>query len=169
MGTDITDVYFPEPAPEGIELTEQSMTKPWPTDWNRTFDLVHQRMALPGADKQSVRSALEGFVGLLKPGGWIQLVEPDHSIYKGSAMRDFYRLLCDIFEYMGTDSTYAVQLKGWFEEMGLQNVEEKVFDIPLGKSNTKLGPESAGMIQLTMNGLVMVAKSKWSYLSLPFR
>ena len=134
------------------------MTSAWPAGWNGTFDLVHQRMALPAASTAAVRGALDGFVRLLKPGGWIQLVEPDHSVYKGPAMEAFFRLLCDLFAYMGTDSNYAPSLRGWFEEMGLVDVGEKVFDVPLGKANEEMPSESADMIYLTVKGLVMVAK-----------
>lgn len=162
VGTDITDIYFPRPQPEGISLFTQSITQPWPKEWVASFDLVHQRMALPAAGKTAVHDTLRAFVGLVKPGGWLQLVEPDHSVSKGPAMADFFRLLSDVFAFMQTGTNYASQLKTWMtDELGLLNVEEHIFDVPIGKasSSDEMRLKSARMIELVVKGLAEVAKS----------
>ncbi|KAI1457512.1 hypothetical protein F4805DRAFT_171909 [Annulohypoxylon moriforme] len=161
IGTDITDIYFPRPSPEGISLYTQSMTKPWPSDWASSFDLVHQRMALAAAGKAVVKDTLQAFVGLVKPGGWIQLVEPDHSISKGPAMADFFRLLSNVFAFMQTGPDYAPQLKTWLTDLGLVDVEERIFDVPIGKTSPteETKAKSTRMIGLVIKGLTDVAKS----------
>lgn len=161
IGTDITSIYFPSPLPEGIDLFEQSIKKPWPESWNESFDFVHQRMALPAAGKTEVLDALRAFVGLVKPGGWIQLVEPDHSVSRGPAMSDFFRLLNDIFTVMGTGPDYAKQLKKWMQaELGLVEVEERIFDIPVGHGscNETMASKSSKMLDLVVEGLIQVAQ-----------
>ncbi|KAI0411482.1 hypothetical protein F5X98DRAFT_46755 [Xylaria grammica] len=161
IGTDITSIYFPRAGIPGVQLYEQSITKAWPSEWNCTFDLVHQRMALAAAGKGDVREALQRLIGLVKPGGWIQLVEPDHSASATPAMQDFFKLLSDVFAFMGTSTGYATQLHKWLAEEGLESVEERVFDVPLGKSsrNDALSKKSARMIELVMKGLIEVGRT----------
>ena len=136
------------------------MKDPWPKDWNATFDLVHQRMALPAAGRVIVKQVLSNMIGLLKPGGWIQLVESDHSVVEGPAMGDMFRLICDVFKVMETDPDYAPRLEGWFKELGLVNVGCKVFDVPMGAKNAEeeLKRQSTTCFVLANKGLVEVAK-----------
>jgi len=153
-------MYFLRDPRPGIQLTVHSMKDPWPKDWNGTFDLVHQRMALPAAGRVIVKQVLSNMIGLLKPGGWIQLVESDHSVVEGPAMDDMFRLICDVFKVMETDPDYAPRLEGWFKELGLVNVGCKVFDVPMGARNAdeELKRQSTTCFVLANKGLVEVAK-----------
>ena len=163
IGTDITSIYFPQNLAPSITLSTQSMTKPWPIELQNSFDLVHQRMALPAAGKADVGETLKNFIGLLKPGGWIQLVEADHSISRGPAMDRFFRLLQDIFVVMKTGADYAPNLLKWFkDEYSLEDVDEQIFDIPLGKANPKaeMQGKSTRMFRLAIKGLVAVARGE---------
>lgn len=51
------------------------MTEPWRITWQGAFDLVHSRMALPGIGLFPIEDVVKNLVALVKPGGWIQLVE----------------------------------------------------------------------------------------------
>jgi hypothetical protein len=73
-------------APAGVELSVHSMKDSWPVEWQGTFDLIHQRMAFPAAGPKIVKQVISNMIGLLKPGGWIQFVESDHSLVEGPAM-----------------------------------------------------------------------------------
>lgn len=159
ISTDVTDVFFPKPEPDGISFFAQSMLENWPASIVGSLDLVHQRLALPAANQSQVQATISRFIDLLKPGGYIQFVEADHSIAKGPAMTDFFRLLSDIFNVMNTGNDYARHLKGWFEDLGLEDVHEKVFDIPIGQSNpdTEMGKRGALMFSYGVRGLVDVA------------
>ncbi|KAH8890007.1 hypothetical protein GQ53DRAFT_651429, partial [Thozetella sp. PMI_491] len=137
IGTDVSPIYFMKDPPPGISLSVHSMNDPWLVEWHNTFDLVHQRMALPAAGHAVVKQVIANMIGLLKPGGWLQLVESDHSIVEGPAMGDMFRLLCDVFKVMETGPDYAPQLEDWFRELGLVNVDSKIFDIPLGAKHPK--------------------------------
>ncbi|KAF2014409.1 hypothetical protein BU24DRAFT_423366 [Aaosphaeria arxii CBS 175.79] len=161
ISTDVTDIFFPKPEPTGISYFAQSMLEDWPESLVGTLDLVHQRLALPAANKAQVQSTISRFIGLLKPGGYIQFVEADHSIAKGPAMTDFFRLLSEIFKVMETGNDYAPQLKRWFEDAGLEDVQEKVFDIPIGAANENadIGKKGALMFSYGVRGLVDVAKT----------
>jgi hypothetical protein len=166
IGTDITPIYFSSSPGPGVRLSVHSMKEAWPADWNETFDLVHQRMALPAAGNASVRQVIANMIGLLKRGGWIQFVESDHSIVEGPAMADMFRLICDVFKVMETAPDYAPKLAGWFEELGLVNVGQKIFDVPLGAKNPKAGlkDKSTRAFALATKGMVQVAQGTFACL-----
>ncbi|KAJ5382529.1 hypothetical protein N7517_000440 [Penicillium concentricum] len=74
IGTDITGERFPE-KPEGMKLFVQNSVGPFPDSWAQSFDLVHQRFTLSGIP--NYKECVSALLGLVKPGGWIQLVEPE--------------------------------------------------------------------------------------------
>jgi gliotoxin biosynthesis N-methyltransferase len=161
-GTDIVSSYFPEQTEPDTTLLIHSITTPWPERMHSSFDLVHQRLALPGCGTFPIRQAVEMLVDLVKPGGWIQLIEADHSgpASEGLAMKDAYRLIKELFKSMGVEDAYAQSLKGWLVEAGLEDVHEKVLDVPLGKANAKedMGTKATRSVVLATQGLVQVAR-----------
>ncbi|KAF2446669.1 putative methyltransferase SirN-like protein [Karstenula rhodostoma CBS 690.94] len=162
VGIDIMQEYFPPRSqwPDNVELHIQSITKPWPEPWAESFDLVHQRFALPAAGKSGVTGALKGLIGLMKPGGWIQMIEADHSVYTGPAMGELFELITDVFAAIDVPCDIAKEVKGMLQEEGLEQVEERVFDVPLGVRNpdTELGRKSAWAFLKGTEGLVGAAK-----------
>ncbi|ORY14669.1 hypothetical protein BCR34DRAFT_645720 [Clohesyomyces aquaticus] len=163
IGTDIVESYFP-PESKGspdIELLVQSITKPWREDWKGTFDLVHQRFALPAAGKEGIRDALRGLIRLVKPGGWIQLVESDHSAFVGPAMGEMFELVKEVFGAMGAPHDLAQKIRTMLEEEGLEQVEERVYDVPLGTKNpdAKMNQKSVQAFTWALSGLVGAVKN----------
>ena len=162
VGTDIVAGYFPAQRPAHTELLLQDIASPWPEEMRGSFDLVHQRLALPGCGTHPMRAAVEGLLGLMKPGGWIQLIEADHSgpASEGVAMRESFRLIKELFRGIGVDDVYARALRGWLEEMGMEEVREKVLDVRLGAANEDAGLAIKGTrsFVLATQGLVKVAR-----------
>ncbi|KAF2122851.1 putative methyltransferase SirN-like protein [Lophiotrema nucula] len=163
VGTDIMEAYFPPESdwPSNMSLTIQSITKPWPVTWREGFDLVHQRFALPAAGKSGLKDALSGLIGLVKPGGWIQLVEADHSVFTGPAMGELFELVKDVFGAMDVGYDHARDIKTMFQDAGLEQVEERVYDVPLGAKNpdAEMGQKSAHAFTMGAAGIVGAAKS----------
>jgi len=62
--------------PAGVILVPGDLSKGLPADWAQRFDLVHQRFMFPGFSSEIVKEFLARLMGCVKPGGWIQLVEP---------------------------------------------------------------------------------------------
>jgi hypothetical protein len=120
-------------------------------------------MALPAAGSAIVKDVISNMIGLLKPGGWIQLVESDHSVVEGPAMGDMFRLISDVFKIMETGPDYAPRMEAWFRDLGLANVGCKIFDVPMGARNTEedLKAKSTRCFVLANKGLVAVAKGKY--------
>ncbi|KAF2264627.1 hypothetical protein CC78DRAFT_533001 [Lojkania enalia] len=162
VGTDIVESYFPPKSrwPSNFTLQIQSITKKWPKAFEESFDLVHQRFALPAAGKDGVRDALHGLVSLVKPGGWIQFVEADHSIFTGPAMGELFKLVEEVFGAMNVGHDHAKDVKGMLEEEGLEVVEERIVDVPLGAKNPSpdMGRKSAIAFAMGADGIVGAAR-----------
>jgi len=75
----------------------------------------------------------------LKPGCWVELVEfhvipdsYDNSLPKNGQIMELYNVLAEIGSKVGIDLAVAQKFKGMIEDAGFQEVQEKVFDLPLG-------------------------------------
>ena len=117
------------------------MVDPWPASLQNSFDLVHSRYSLAGAGTYPLRKVVEAEVGLLKPGGWIQLEEMDlaRTIQvnpNGPAAQDTYVLLSEIFRILGAGDGFASKIKGWLIETGLVDVQEHELIVDMGVNAT---------------------------------
>jgi len=76
IGTDIAPFEKNVSKPEYIEWHKQDINMEWPNDWAGTFDFVHQRavLSVTGTFDGAVQ-ATTGLSRLVKPGGWIQIVD----------------------------------------------------------------------------------------------
>ena len=111
------------------------MTEPWPVDWQGTFDLVHSRMALPGVGLFPVKEVVKNLVALVKPGGWIQLVEMHWDGWDGGAkLRLFHdamkQLVSMVTDGQGVDM--QLRLTAMLEDAGMTNLQHKVVNVPMG-------------------------------------
>ena len=122
IGTDIEPELFPSQLPAGMTLLAQDVTKPWPADWPKSFDLVHQRLGLAGSSPTPIPDVVTNLIGLVKPGGWIELVELDIDEPQdaGPALREFIRLLREVFTLTGMGGNFASKMRGWLEAVGLE-------------------------------------------------
>jgi hypothetical protein len=135
IGTDIEDSYFPKKTPNDTSYHHQSMTEPWPLQWQETFDLVHSRMALPGVGLSSLEDAVTNLVKLVKPSGWIQLVEMQWQDWDaGPVLQEFQqamrRLVGMVTNGQGVDMREG--LTALFEKAGLTKVQHAIFAVPVG-------------------------------------
>lgn len=130
--------FFPKDVPKNMTLRQHDFTEPWPQDLHGKFDLVHQRAALAGARTASVEAAVKQLPVLLKPGGWLQLMEMDLSQYDdtGAATAELYRGITQLMELggSGTPMSKPGMMVKWLKEAGLEDVREKIFKIPAGQS-----------------------------------
>jgi hypothetical protein len=162
IGTDITESYFPLPStlPNNVLLYVQSITKPWPSDWNSSFDFVHQRFALPAAGRDGIPDALKGLIGLLKPGAWIQLIDADHSVFTGPAMGDLWKVMKEIFKIMNLQDDVAPNVRRYFEAAGLEEVHEKIMDVQLGALNPNPSLAAKGVASFTLGAKAAIGAAK---------
>ncbi|KAH8623604.1 hypothetical protein IG631_22083 [Alternaria alternata] len=135
IGTDIEDSYFPNQTSNDTSYHHQSMTEPWPLQWQETFVLVHSRMALPGVGLSSLEDAVMNLVGLVKPGGWIQLVEMQWQDWDaGPVLQEFQQAMRQLVGMVtnGQGVDMREGLTALFEKAGLTKVQHAIFAVTVG-------------------------------------
>lgn len=141
------------------------MAEPWQSSEHYKYDIVHQRLSLPGAAPHaSLLTAVKNMFDLVKPGGWIQLVEAEQvGPDSGPVFEQFLDLVKLVFNTTGAGWTYAQDLKGWLEEAGAVDVQEVSVDMAFGAAhpNPVLAEKGATCTAEAISGLVLHAKSKW--------
>ncbi|CAI6341166.1 unnamed protein product [Periconia digitata] len=112
------------------------MTKPWPVEWKESFDFVHQRLALAAGGPMQ-KDIVNILGGLVKPGGWIQLIEasneelPSH----GPAFKNFVTIIKSIYTVFRGSLNLIEDIPAWLKEAGFVDVEYKDIDTKLGALN----------------------------------
>lgn len=135
FGTDVVSSLYPNPPPPNFHFQNQSIVDPWPESWNGTFDLVHQRLVLAGIAKVPMSTVVQNFANLLKPSGWLQLVEFDLSDIEGNgvALNQFQNMLRTILSTIGLGGPNPFRNLGQvMEDAGFRNVQSKVVTVPHG-------------------------------------
>ena len=134
VGTDVWTEVFPGNPPPNFQFHEQDICKPWPESWYGTFDLVHQRTVLVNARKIPIKCLIAQMVELLKPGGWIQLMEGDFTPVQqnGPAMREFLELGKWFFDEAGPGSDMGPRLESELSSIGLKSVQEATVMVGTG-------------------------------------
>jgi SAM-dependent methyltransferase len=163
-GTDIDPSHFPANAPEGTKYVIQDINKPWPEQWKDYFDLVHQRLVLVGAGPKQ-QEALESLANLVKPGGWIQLVEATNEPGPdcGPRVRDSIELMRSVFNVMGAKVDLTQRLPEWLEAAGFVDVQKRDVVVKFGALNPDPDLAARGVfatVQATTT-LAQFAKSKF--------
>ncbi|KAJ0414064.1 hypothetical protein BJY00DRAFT_321355 [Aspergillus carlsbadensis] len=132
-GSDVEGELFPAD-PDGITYFAHSFKDPWPEQYLGTFDLVHIRGSLAGSAPEGPTPVIRNLTALLKPGGWVQLMEMNgfSPPPNGPAMTDFAKMASEMFTGIGVGD-FANDNKRILEEVGFQNVQEKRVLVKLGK------------------------------------
>lgn len=164
VGTDIEDDWFP-PNEKDMTFHHQSMTEPWPKEWEGRFDLVHSRMALPGVGTNPLDEAVRNLIALVKPGGWIQLVEMEwcEEMMKsgGPWTQKFTQAIKELFSMVssGQGVDLREKLTPMLEAAGLVNIDYKILVTPFGAlANEKIRPTSEASLFATSMGVSMTTK-----------
>lgn len=154
VGTDVWTEAFPSNHPSNFQFYEQDITKPWPESWKETFDLVHQRTVLVNARKMPIRDVVAEMVNLIKPGGWIQLMEGDFETVQenGPAMQEFLELGKWFFDEAGPGSDMGPRLASNLSSIGLQDVQETTVFVSVGAGLKEKG-QAPQMIAGSIEGL----------------
>ncbi|KAI8632622.1 O-methyltransferase-domain-containing protein [Xylariaceae sp. FL1651] len=139
VGTDIANHLFPVSTKAQITFRIQSISEPWPEEWYSSFDLVNQKLVLSACDPASAKRAVAELFALVKPGGWIQLLECDHSggftatqSAANPATKRFGELVMRAMGASGKSGQYGVHLQQWLREAGAVDVIETQMDCPVG-------------------------------------
>lgn len=111
---DITDKQFPKDLelPSNVHFSINSVLD-LPPHWSNTFVYAHQRLLIVAMNESRWQSAIRQLFRVLKPGGWLELVEVDaenydfgvgpHSKKLHSLIRRFLNekeVVCDLGVYL---------------------------------------------------------------------
>ncbi|KAI9767720.1 MAG: hypothetical protein M1839_004355 [Geoglossum umbratile] len=160
VGTDIAPHLFPSDYGDAFAFKCQSIAEPWPLEWSDSFDLVHQRLVLPTVSPEVAREAVRNLVNMVKPGGYIQLVEPDVSaIGKGiadetPAQHKYAEINNQVFSMTGGNINPGPHLREWLEASNLEEIEDYHLDLGTGvrsKDATLAKSSIENMLQMVSN------------------
>ncbi len=104
-----------------------------------SFDVVHQRLlvgAIPAVRWQEVVGEL---VRVVRPGGWVELVEAAPPPNGGPALQALCEWLVVACDKRGLDALVGPKIGGMLQAAGLQTVSYKEADLPLGRFGGRLG------------------------------
>jgi hypothetical protein len=121
-----------------VKFDIQSVTA-LPREWANKFTLVHQRLLIAGLRRHEWETALGKIYGVLKPGGWVQLLEW-RSWAAGPALaklQDAIFAFSDDMDLMVTD--IAVRLPEFLEKSGFVSIHEVSRSILLNASKGQDG------------------------------
>lgn len=143
VGADISAHLFPPQSylPPNTRLISQSITEQWPREFEAFFTCVSQRLALASLTPNTAEKAVSALFSLVKPGGWIQLLECDYSggfteaqKLRYPATAKFCNLIVDSMSATGKFNQHAPRLKGYLRAAGAMDIVEMIMDLPVGAS-----------------------------------
>lgn len=110
------------------------------TDWDypTPFDYIHLRCVLSCFDDH--RTVMRKSFENLRPGGWIELMDPDYyaqctdGTLEGTYLERLFQTLQKAMSGLGKDLRVARKYKQWLIETGFVDVVEEVIPSP-GKLN----------------------------------
>ncbi|KAL7814999.1 S-adenosyl-L-methionine-dependent methyltransferase [Trichoderma aethiopicum] len=135
IGFDIAPELYPSPEtfPPNVQLVLGDLTNDLPAEWTANFDLVHQRFIFPSFPVETVEEILERLANCVKPGGWIQLVEPaaneNVSGPGPSAFTTLHQIANLFMQCPSPKETVLSQLT----KLGFVNINVHSLDIVVGK------------------------------------
>lgn len=177
----IVPEFFPKQLITHMSFHTQSITQDWPEQWLSSFDYVHQRLTLAGVGQVPVRGCISRLVQLVRPGGWIEIVEADFTgkSPNGPAMRKFEAMMRQFLDSVGVGVEYARPLKTHLESCRVKDVREQLFDVPYGaacadpdvseKSVSHLMTASRGLWEFIQSKLVRLRRTHEAKLLTRFR
>ncbi|KAF2150681.1 putative methyltransferase [Myriangium duriaei CBS 260.36] len=141
-GVDLSGALFRQDI--RLDLRQHNLRDPFPKSWgwSNSFDLVHQRLLVWGIGAEEWGTVLDRLIDLLKPGGYIQLVEAEwaFSTYtdEQAQQRKLGLVQCWSTESSGMDVHIWQKLPGLLSERGLVDMKEENFNLGYGATAVRL-------------------------------
>lgn len=131
-GVDASCVFPETIKPANVEFVISNITKEIPYEKN-FFDFVHQRLLVLALTDEDWTNALSNLYDVLKPGGYVELSEPDYREMNtaGPAMSTIQTSLRQMSLAQGLPPNIANELKDRLVKAGFVDVVVKSTPIPL--------------------------------------
>ncbi|KXN86225.1 Demethylmenaquinone methyltransferase [Leucoagaricus sp. SymC.cos] len=162
IGIDIVSKLFParETLPPNVTFQTMSILD-LPTEWTNRFTLVNQRFLIAGLRYSEWVTAINNMCRVLKPGGWLQLLEPTGLMDAGPTGNIFHLLLERIRQLQGINGVFpncGDVLKRLAEEAGFEEVTVTYYEAPVGKWGGDVGIQQRDIlvqVLTAMKGVVL--------------
>ncbi|KAJ3753624.1 hypothetical protein EV360DRAFT_74367 [Lentinula raphanica] len=132
---DITAQQYPEISPPNIHFSVHSITS-LPPQWTNTFSYAHQRLIVLAMNDALWRSAIKELFRVLKPGGWLELVEFETKRFHYSGVGPSSEKLCSVAEKLftakGIVQGVSDYLRPLLAETGFVDIDCQNRDVPVG-------------------------------------
>ncbi|QMW42098.1 hypothetical protein G4B11_005422 [Aspergillus flavus] len=136
IGLDIYPYMNPDDIPDNLCLQVDDLNRPFTFPPNH-FDLVHSRLLATGINRDRWPSYIRDIKRVLKPGGWVQLVEiyfnvqsDNGSITEQHALRQWSTQLMGSLEEV-KDLRVGTRLRNLLTAAGLAEVDARMIPLPL--------------------------------------
>ncbi|KAI0130545.1 S-adenosyl-L-methionine-dependent methyltransferase [Xylariales sp. AK1849] len=140
---DTTKFVEPGSLPRNVKLQYGDALAPFPTNLLGTYDLVHLRLQFFSWTKEGWPKVVHNMVSLLKPGGWLLWHEGGwhgwSTIPPSKAFNEYLGHEIDRTMKMGREPLACFKLKNWFAAAGLEEIDEKIFNILENEDLHKVG------------------------------
>jgi hypothetical protein len=168
LGTDIEVAGFNEHKnlPGQISFRRQSVLDAWPETDHGKFDLVHQRYGFTNVPIGTCPSVVTSLLELVKPGGYIQLVDADLMAFERGdnhpGMTEPMEFMGRFFAQGGMDPSSGPKLEVWLKTAGAEDVTTRPMTFGMGKNakTDELAEQSAWNILTLVDNFKFVCESK---------
>ncbi|KAH8551583.1 S-adenosyl-L-methionine-dependent methyltransferase [Umbelopsis sp. PMI_123] len=138
-GIDVSATWPTEIRPRNTDFVVGNVIHELPFEDN-AFDFVYMRFLGMGVPNYQYPIVLASLFRVLKPGGWIELVEIDGAQqYKGEKTCQFYNALLQYLASRGFKDGMVTNLDQKVLDAGFVNIDGTRIRIPLGSWGGKLG------------------------------
>ncbi|GAA5804816.1 S-adenosyl-L-methionine-dependent methyltransferase [Helicostylum pulchrum] len=146
LGIDLKPPVFQHGNPTNLRYNQTNLNESWPMNDN-SVDFIFQRNMYLHIQKDQWPKILEEMFRVLKPGGYIELIESDLWHHNpGPVQQAFQQFFKDQCKLLDLDLEISNSLAGTIEEKGFLDVEKRILDIPIGEWPTEPELKQYGFI-----------------------
>ncbi|KAI8070125.1 S-adenosyl-L-methionine-dependent methyltransferase [Thamnidium elegans] len=146
LGIDLKPPVFQHGNPTNLRYNQTNLNESWPMNDN-SVDFIFQRNMYLHIQKDQWPKILEEMFRVLKPGGYIELIESDLWHHNpGPVQQAFQQFFKDQCKLLDLDLEISSSLTGTIEEKGFLDVEKRILDIPIGEWPTEPELKQYGFI-----------------------
>ncbi|CAH0018875.1 unnamed protein product [Clonostachys rhizophaga] len=146
VGFDIAPELFgpPELRPQNVSLVTADLLEGLPAEWDGCFDLVHQRFVCPNFSSEIISQVFSGLMKCVKPGGWIQLVEPCAGENVSGPDPTWFLLLHQLSNHFMRSAAPRDAILAALKDGGFVNISVESLDIVIGKHQANKEMDARG-------------------------
>ncbi|KAI8972117.1 S-adenosyl-L-methionine-dependent methyltransferase [Pilobolus umbonatus] len=131
-GIDISFVDSNIERPDNVNIQNGNITKDIPFEDN-SIDFYHQRLLVAGLNEVDYKEALKNAYRVLKPGGYIELSEPNGERLgnEGPIQAQYNAIFNGMMKKRGLIPDMGEHIEDYLKELGFENVHFERVDLPI--------------------------------------